>query len=200
MIVIHDVEQGDEAWHKLHDGLWTGSTATNLLQNRPLPEWNTFAGNKWTKRGKLLEHVAIREYTVASGGIDIMTLGFVTNTDYPNAGYSPDGIHGDTLIEVKCLNGEAHEALVRGEIPLKFQVQIYFGLVICELKNAKLLAFNPEYEQQLTIIDIPYDEKIIENIRQKLLKLPTSSIRSPDDMLRRGDEPSIMPALDQLSS
>lgn len=169
MITIHDVEQGSPAWHKLHDGLWTGSTAIKLLQDRPLPKWGTFAGNKYTRRGKLLEPIAIREFEVAvdaPGGVQL--IGFMTNSRFPNAGYSPDGIFGDRLLEVKCLNGERHEALMRGEIPLEYEVQIRFGMVICELKKAKLLAFNPEYSPQLTIIDIPYNPVVARNIRHKL--------------------------------
>lgn len=168
MIQIHDVKQGSEAWHQLHDGLWTGTTALRLLQGKPLPVWSTFGGNKWTRRGKLLEHVAIREFEMQSDG-GVLTVGFVTNSRYPNAGFSPDGIFGDTLLEVKCLNGERHEKLMAGKIPLEYQVQVLFGLVVCELPRGKLLAFNPEYEQQLTVIDIIPTQNIIDNIQRKLL-------------------------------
>lgn len=167
MIILHDVVQGDEQWHKLHDGLWTGSTVTRLLQGKSLPEWNTFAGNKWTKRGKLLEHVAVREYEMQTDS-EVLTVGFVTNSNYLNAGFSPDGIQGDTLIEVKCLNGARHEKLAAGDIPLEYLAQIHFGFLVCELNKAKLLAFNPEYEQQLTIIDVPYRKDIADNIHRKL--------------------------------
>ena len=168
MITRHDVIQGSPEWHKLHDGKWTGSTAIKLLEGKPLV-WNTFGGNKYTRRGKLLEYVAIREYEVAvdmPGGVEI--IGFVTNSKYKNAGYSPDGIFCDILLEVKCLNGTHHEELIKGNIPLEYLVQVHFGMVICELRKAKLLAFNPEYENQLTVIDIEYNEKIAANIIRKL--------------------------------
>lgn len=168
MITFHNVVQGSPEWHALHDDLWTGSTAIKLLQDRPLPDWGTFAGNKYTRRGKLLEPIAIREFEVQTD-TDVQIIGFVTNSKYPKAGYSPDGICGDTLLEVKCLNGERHEALARGEIPLEYEVQIRFGMLICELKQAKLLAFNPEYGQQLTIIDIPYKKAVANHIKRKLL-------------------------------
>ena len=169
MITIHDVAQGSPEWHKLHDGLWTGSTAIKLLQDKPLPAWGQFAGNKYTRRGKLLEPIAIREFEVTVDAPDgVLTVGFVTNDLYPNAGFSPDGILCDILLEVKCLNGTHHEELIKGNIPVEYLVQIHFGMVICELRKAKLLAFNPEYENQLTVIDIEYDEKIANNIIRKL--------------------------------
>lgn len=167
MIKIHKVEQNTPEWDELHKGRWTGSTAIKLLQGKQLPKWGGFEGNKYTKRGKVLEHIAIREYTRETG-VKPSIVGFVTNSKYINAGCSPDAIAGDTLIEVKCLNGEKHERLISGEIPLEYMAQIQFGMVICDLKKAQLLAFNPEYEKQLTIIDINYDPEIADNIRVKL--------------------------------
>lgn len=169
MITIHDVKQGSQAWHDLHANLWTGSSALPLLIGKPLPEWGKFSGNRYTQRGHLLEPIAIREYEVTEDAPNgVLTVGFVTNSKYPNAGFSPDGIFGDTLLEVKCLNGDRHKMLSSGRIPLEYLAQIHFGMVVCELKKAKLLAFNPEYNQQLTVIPIEYDSKTAKNIIDKL--------------------------------
>jgi len=167
MIKIHDVAQGTPAWHKLRKGLWTGSRAIKLLQGKPLPDDSGIYQSAAMRRGKVLEPIAIQEYEQQTG-IEVMRPGFITNTKYRNAGYSPDGIHGETLLEVKCLNGKKHEALVEGNIPTEYLAQIYFGLVICELKEAKLLAFNPEYPEQLTVIEVDIDKKALKNIRAKL--------------------------------
>lgn len=170
MITIHDVEQGSDAWLELRKGKYTGSTAMRLLQGKPLKEESEWQGNKYTKRGHILEQLAIKEYE-RKASVDVLRPGFITNSKYPNAGYSPDGIVGDTLLEVKCLNGKRHEALINGEIPLEYMAQMYFGLVICELKYVKLLAFNPDYEKQLTVIDILVEPKIVKNFKSKLKKL-----------------------------
>ena len=167
MIKIHDCIQGDEIWHDLHDNLWTGSVAIKLLQGKPLPKWDQWGGNKYTKRGQILENIAIGEYQ-REVKHKIQRPGFVTNSLYPNAGYSPDGIYGKTLLEVKCLNNERHQKLIEGDIPLEYLAQIQFGMIILNLKKAKLLAYNPESEKQLTVIDIPYDKDIGANIRRKL--------------------------------
>lgn len=167
MIAYHDVEQGSPAWHALRKDLWTGSKAIRLLQGKPMPRDYQFDGNRYTKRGHALEVAALREYARLVRQV-IHRPGFVTNNVYKNAGYSPDGIVGNTLLEVKALNGERHEKLAGGNIPLEFLVQIYFGMIITGCRKAKLLAFNPEYEQQLTVLDVIYDKVIGNNIRKKL--------------------------------
>jgi hypothetical protein len=167
MIIYHPVIQGSEEWLEIRKSLWTGSSSIRLLQEKPFKEETEWAGNKYTMRGHALEIAAIREYerkyrrTVARPG-------FVTNTVYTNAGYSPDGIDGGWLLEVKAFNGKRHEDLVAEKIPLVVLVQIYFGMVITGKRKARLLAFNPEYKQQLTVIEIPYDKRIGSNIRKKL--------------------------------
>lgn len=167
MITYHPVTQGSPEWLEMRKGLWTGSKAIKLLQGRPMPPESDFAGNYYTKRGQALEPLAIAEYERVVGR-SVSRPGFVTNSVYLNAGYSPDGIDNKILLEVKCFNGDKHEALITDNIPLEVYVQIYFGMIITGLRKAKLLAFNPEYSQQLTIIDIPYEKTIGANIRKKL--------------------------------
>ena len=167
MIIYHDVVQGTPEWLKLRERLWTGSKAIKLLQGKPLPLESDWDGNDATRRGHALEVAALREYG-RSCRDPIQRIGFVTNTVYPNAGYSPDGLMKKVLLEVKSLNGQRHEELATGNIPLEYLVQIYFGMIITGRRKAKLLAFNPEYEQQLTVLDVVYDKSIGDNIRRKL--------------------------------
>lgn len=167
MIIYHAVKQGSQEWKELRRPLWTGSRAIRLLQGKPFVEDTDWDGNDATRRGQALEVAATREYERLYRR-HVTRPGFVTNTVYPNAGYSPDGIDGGWLLECKAFNGSRHEALVAGNIPLEVLVQIYFGMIITGKRKARLLAFNPEYEQQLTIIEVFYDKKIGANIRAKL--------------------------------
>lgn len=167
MIIFHNVTQGSPAWKILRKGLWTGSIAIRLLQGKSLPREYDFKGNKHTKRGQILESIGIREYERRVGR-KVWRPGFVTNTVYSNAGYSPDAIDRRILLEIKAFNGERHDRLVAGDIPLEVLVQIFFGMIITGLRKARLLAINPEREEQLTIIDISYDKIIGNNIRKKL--------------------------------
>lgn len=167
MITYHDVEQGSKRWFKLREMLWTGSTAIRLLQGkmfRPSEEWG---GNIYTRRGQVLEAIAIREYERLVGR-KVKRPGFVTNSVYPTGGYSPDAIDGRILIENKSLNGVKHEDLVAGKIPLIYLCQVFFGMIITGCRKAKLLAFNPEFPDQLVVIDIKYEVIIGNNIRHKL--------------------------------
>lgn len=169
MIVFHAVKQGTEAWRIIRRGIWTGSVAIRLLQGKAMPREYAFEGNDATKRGTLLEIASIREYERKYRRA-VARPGFITNSVYPNAGYSPDGIDGGWLLESKSFNGERHEALVRGDIPLEVRVQILFGMIITGKRKARLLAYNPDVvgKEELTVIEITYDKLIGNNIRSKL--------------------------------
>lgn len=167
MILTYDVEQGSEEWRLLRKGLWTGSVAVSLLQDKPMPRDYDWNGNDATRRGHALEIAAIREYERLYR-TKVKRPGFIKNTTYPNAGYSPDGIDGGWLLEVKAFQGRRHDDLVADKIPLTVMVQIYFGMIITDKRKARLLAINPEHEQQLVVIEIPYDKAIGNNIRKKL--------------------------------
>lgn len=183
MIIYHDVEQGSEAWKKLRAPLWTGSTGIRLLEGKMFrsddSDWD---GNDATRRGQALEVAAIREYE-RKYRCKVFRPGFVTNTVYPNAGFSPDGIDRAWLLECKALMNFRHEDLISdtvpvksleeiiiSKIPLKIKVQIFFGMIITGKRKARLLAFNPEIVglDQLTVVEIGYDKLIGTNIRRKL--------------------------------
>lgn len=163
--------QGTPQWFKLREGLWTGSKVLRLLQGKSMPRDYEWDGNDSTRRGHALEVAAIREYE-RKYKCRVTKPDFITNSVYPNAGYSPDGLHGSSrqgyLLEAKSFAGERHEALVAEKIPLIVLAQIHFGMIITGYRKARLLAFNPEYEEQLTVIEISYDKLIGDNIRQKL--------------------------------
>lgn len=169
MIKFHAVEQGTEKWRIIRRGLWTGSIAVRLLQGKSMPREYEWDGNDATRRGHALEVAAIREYE-RKYRRKVQRPGFVTNSVYPNAGYSPDGMDGGWLLECKAFSGDRHKALVRGDIPLEIRVQIFFGMIITGKRKARLLAYNPDIvgEEELTVIEIPYEKVIGANIRAKL--------------------------------
>lgn len=182
MITWHDVVQGSPAWKLIRKGLWTGSVAIRLLQGKSLPPDYDWEGNDATRRGHALEVAAIREYE-RKYRVKVKRPGFVTNSVYTNAGYSPDGIDRSWLLECKALMELRHKGLISDKMPLKeleqivaskipliYKVQIFFGMVITGLRKARLLAFNPDIvgEEQLIVVEIGYDRLIGDNIRRKL--------------------------------
>lgn len=169
MIIWHDVEQGSKAWKLLRAPLWTGSRAIRLLQGKPLMPESDWEGNDATRRGHALEVAAIREYE-RKYRTKVQRPGFVTNSVYSNAGYSPDGIDHAWLLEAKAFAGKRHENLVAEKIPLIILVQVFFGMIVTGLRKARLLAYNPDVigEPELTVIEVTYDKLIGDNIRRKL--------------------------------
>jgi YqaJ-like viral recombinase domain len=182
MIIYHDVEQGSEAWKAKRRGLWTGSTAVRLLTNKMLLPESDWGGNDATRRGHALEVAAIREYE-RKYQTKVLRPGFVTNSVYPNAGYSPDGLDGPWLLECKALIKLRHEGLISDQmslmqleaiivsrIPLQYKAQIFFGMIVTGKRKARLLAFNPDIigQEQLRVVEIGYDRLIGDNIRAKL--------------------------------
>jgi hypothetical protein len=175
-VKIHEVNQGTRKWKLIRAGKYTGTTAYKLLKfgsiDYALTEESEFKGNYHTKRGHILEDECIGLYEQIKK-INVDRPGFVTNDKYPTSGYSPDGIAGLTLIEVKCFNTIKHMKLISGDIPLEIQAQIHFGLMICELPKAHLLLYNPEIESPkdaLRIIEIKAKRSIQNNFKRILTK------------------------------
>lgn len=163
MITIHKVEQGSEEWLKLKEPLYTGTCAEKLLSFHgrmkivngvtspyALNEITGFSGNFHTKRGHLLEDQAIELYKKINQ-CEVMVspeAGFVTNSKFPNCGYSPDGLRADRTLECKAFNKEKHMKMFNGDIPLKVLAQCYFGMLICGKKICDLIIYNPDFAKK----------------------------------------------------
>jgi hypothetical protein len=175
MVTIHNVQQGTEEWHRLREGLYTGSGADKLLKFGAIDysksEDGSFTGNFWTRRGHILEDEAIELYEQIMD-IKVDRVGFVTNSKYPTAGYSPDGLAPIQLIEVKCFDVPEHKKLLAGDINLKVLAQCHFGQLITERPYVHLLAYNPSKEldvlDQFKIITIKPKRAIQQNFRRRL--------------------------------
>jgi hypothetical protein len=180
MIIYHYDEQGGQSWFAKRRNKWSGSKAIRLLQDKRFKNDEEWRGNDYTRRGHALEVAAIREYE-RKYQRKVFRPGGVTNTVYPNAWYSPDGLDGRWLLEAKALNGIRHDELFEtgrslpeledifiSKIPLQYKVQIFFGMIITGRRKARLLAMNPENREQLVVVEIGYDKLIGNNIRKKL--------------------------------
>lgn len=174
MITHHNVEQGTEEWHAAREGKFTGSNAYKLLGSFGATEYakaiqSGFKGNFYTKRGHILEDEAIELYE-AIYATKVQRPGFVTNSDYSDCLYSPDGVDGETLVEVKCFNEKGHREMLNGQVPLKIMAQTHFGILITELKRIRLVIYNPELaaEEAFKAIDIPVNLAIVDNFKRIL--------------------------------
>lgn len=165
MITIHDVEQGTEEWKQIRDGLYTGTGAEKLLEHSTktkfidgvsssyaVSEITKFKGNFYTKRGHVLEEEAINIYEAIKKE-SVRRAGFVTNSKYPNCGYSPDGFPIDRTLEVKCFTKEKHLQLIAGNISAKILAQIHYGMLICDVKLCDFIPYNPDFAKKQLVID-----------------------------------------------
>lgn len=98
-----DVVQGTQEWLELREGKVTCSNALTLMNKgkNACMEANRLAsiritpnGNFYAERGHVIENEMRDKYNevLAQYGHGIRECGFITNDDYPDAGYSPDGI------------------------------------------------------------------------------------------------------------
>jgi hypothetical protein len=181
MITKHQLLQGSDEWHELRSGLYTGSNAHKLLRygarSYSLTEQTSFGGNFYTKRGHILEEEAVEMYEAIFGST-VERPGFVTNTDFQSCGYSPDGIVDQTLIEVKCFNEKKHLEILKGEIPINILAQIHFGMMICDLKQAQLIIYNPDIDAEVAFkaIDVKQNRNILNNFKNILSKTKEARI------------------------
>lgn len=184
MVTIHtDAPQGSEAWLKARDGKYTGTSAHKLLKYGVIEYARTantgFTGNFYTRRGHVLEDESIGIYE-AIRHCRVDRPDYVTNDQFPDCLFSPDGLCDGTLIECKAFNQKKHLSIYGGDVPFEILAQIHFGLLICELKQARLLIYNPEFakpsnplydpKKAFKMIEVRYNRNIANNFKRILGK------------------------------
>lgn len=123
-IQVHDYQQGSQEWLDARLNLVTCSNALLLIEkgkqaclsaNRDAAERLSPNGNPYAERGHVLEEEvrsALNDDLIKKGLV-LRETGILTNSDYPDAGYSPDGLickQGDpiekymAIVEIKSYN------------------------------------------------------------------------------------------------
>lgn len=172
MLTIHEVKQGSNEWHALRTGLVTASNAGVLLakgKNAARGTQGVRAGNYWSERGHILEDEAIEIYNSVYN-TEVERPGFITNDEYPDCGYSPDGTLPELALEVKCFKEERH-LLCLDDTPMEVYAQVQFGLMVTGWLMGHLIFYNPDIEDSdlcFRVIEVPRDELLIKRFREKL--------------------------------
>lgn len=166
-MILHDCQQGTDAWWQCRLGIPTASgfkrlltskgalseslngyaaeLAAELFTGRPLESMD---GNAWMQRGKEHEAEARASYAFIHD-VEVKEIGFVSMDD-ACAGCSPDGLIGDDGgLEIKCLKPERHIAAVHyykkhGKIPSDYLLQVQGSLMVTERKWWDLWFWSPE--------------------------------------------------------
>lgn len=173
-VTILEIVQNTPEWLKEREHSVGGSNS-DILLTRGLDEalkanLNHFNGNYYTQRGHILEVEAIELYE-AINERPVARPGMVKNSRFPNAHCSPDGLDLEYLIEVKCFGEKKHLEIMNVKtIPFKVMSQLQFNMMICELKLAKLVMYNPEVDDDNAYreIIVKADAAIQRNFARKL--------------------------------
>jgi hypothetical protein len=175
-MIIHDVEQGTDAWHKLRAGRPTSSEFSKLITGTGKPSSSMkdyasklatekyldgfgkkivsgFQGNQFTDRGHELEPVSCADYEMTNQ-VTVQAVGFITD-DLMRWGSSTDGLVGDDgIVEFKNLiETTFFSALVYwtrfGKVEPKYVPQCQGELMIAERDWVDLVLFNPEFPEPI---------------------------------------------------
>lgn len=175
MIVTHDLKQGTPEWHAIRVGKVTASNAMVLLTKGKIAATGTSgthgSGGFWAQRGHVLEEEAIEVYEAVHGCI-IERPGFITNDEFPDTGWSPDGLRADIRkgIECKAFAQMKHLQCIN-IVPQEVYAQCQFGIMVGDLIDMDLVLYNPDVEESelcFYVHTIPRDDKLIERFKLKL--------------------------------
>lgn len=179
------VEQGTQEWLDLRLGRVTCSNALTLLTrgknfckeaNLLSAQRTTPNGNGYAERGHVIEDEMRAEFNehLRKSGYKLVTCTFITHDDYPDAGYSPDGLivplevekwweHDEFIpVEFKAYNDVTVRQNERGEleeyrsnkhakaaknfddVPLVARCQCQMEMLLTDAKQLCLLLTNPD--------------------------------------------------------
>lgn len=159
MIHRHNVQQGSDEWLQLRCGRLTcsqmsiaagnGATREKLIYETTgeivtgRPERVRYVSAAMAE-GTLREDEARNEYAWIMD-TEVLTTGFVTNDDYPDLGFSPDGILPDGgIIEIKNPLMATHIGyLVAGNVPAAYRHQITGGMLVADAPYCDFISYYP---------------------------------------------------------
>lgn len=156
-ITIHTFEQRSEAWEKIRVGKTGGSEVIGLttparqktliwkkLAEQLTGEQEEVFVTEAMQHGISNEPIVIALYE-AEAFSEVGQVGYVTNSDYPLLGLSPDGLVGDLgAIEIKCPMPKKHvEVVATNKVPTEHKPQLaqYF-LILPKLEWIDFVSYN----------------------------------------------------------
>tara|TARA_R100001244_G_scaffold121574_2_gene91196 strand:+ start:816 stop:1418 length:603 start_codon:yes stop_codon:yes gene_type:complete len=181
-MIIHDVEQGTEAWFNLRLGKFSGSNFGKLFMSKTTAGYNDLINEVafklltgkqpegdfasfWMERGTELEPFARKQYE-AYNGVSVEQVGFCTLSD--SVGCSPDGLIGtDGMLEIKCPKWSTLINLkLKPKIEKGYFYQIHGSLWVTGRQWCDYFVYHPDLEPYQERIE--RDETVIESIKKEV--------------------------------
>ncbi len=87
--------------------------------------------------------LAIAEFEALTGQL-VMPEAFFVHPDIPDFGATPDGVYGNTVLEVKCPSTSTHLGYIdKGEIPEEYRYQMAAQMLCTGLGAGMFVSFDP---------------------------------------------------------
>ena len=175
-MIIHNVIQGSDDWHKIRS---TKFTASNFYKLFAKPETKTYQNfinevvfarltgeleegytNSYMQRGIEMESEAIMNYEFETFN-KVHRCGFIEHSEW--IGCSPDGLIGeDGMIQVKCPKATTLMDYYGSQIPKNYMYQIQGELFVSGRKWSDFYVYHPKLKPQ--VIRVVRDEQMITDI------------------------------------
>lgn len=187
-MIVHDVEQGTQAWNDLRLGMPTASKfdrvysstgkvpkafeeyVYELAAERISGQRTVVHVNEWMQRGTELEPTAASAYELIMD-VQLDVIGFVTNNE-ETIGCSPDRWQ----LEIKCPAAKNHlRYLSGGKVPSQYYPQVQGCIWLCETDRWDFMSYHPGMKPLITTVyrDETYISGLEANLRILLEKVET---------------------------
>lgn len=114
-----------------------------------VPDFDEFAGNRFTERGSEYEPEAREAFCAAFPSLNVRKVSFVLSDDGVS-GCSPDSIivgpDGQPCagLEIKCKTPTVHvETVLEGVLPSDFRAQVHGSMAICKVNQWHFWSYFP---------------------------------------------------------
>jgi len=186
-----NIEQGSESWLRIRLGKVTASRVADVLAKTKTgvsasrgnylielalqrvtgviePSYTNDA-MQW---GKDNEQTARTAFEVAHN-VFVDQVAFVDHPTIKDFGCSPDGVIGDSLLELKCpYQSAVHWSYFKDGCPSKYYTQIQAQMSCTGAKSVWFVSFDPRMppRSQLYIEEVMREEEFIKKMEEEVLK------------------------------
>ena len=186
-----EVEQGSDSWLEIRRGKVTASRVADVLAKtktgvsasrgnylielalqRVTGVIEPSFTNDAMQHGKDNEQTARTAFEVAHN-VFVDQVAFVDHPTIKDFGCSPDGVIGDSLLELKCpYQSAVHWSYFKDGCPSKYYTQIQAQMSCTGAKSVWFVSFDPRMppRSQLYIEEVLRDEEFIKKMEEEVLK------------------------------